>query len=79
MTMANLQVKNVPDAVHERLRRQARENNCTMSAFVLTAIERELLRHEWREHLRRQPTTDLGVEAAVLIREERSLRDSGGE
>ena len=74
--MANLQVKNVPEALHERLRRQARENNCTMSAFVLTAIERELMRCEWREHLRRQPTTDLGVEAAALIREERSLRDS---
>lgn len=77
--MANLQVKNVPEAVHERLRRQARENNCTMSAFVLAAIERELARSEWREHLRRQPTTDLGVEAATLIREERAMRDAGAE
>lgn len=77
--MANLQVKNVPEAVHERLRRQARENNCTMSAFVLAAIERELARCEWREHLRRQPTTDLGVQAATLIREERAMRDAGAE
>jgi len=77
--MANLQVKNVPEAVHERLRRQARENNCTMSTFVLAAIERELARCEWREHLRRQPTTDIGVEAATLIREERAMRDAGAE
>lgn len=73
--MANLQVKNIPDALHERLRRHARENNCTMSAAVLTAIERELMRWEWRQHLAQRPETTLGVEAATLLREERSLRD----
>ena len=77
--MANLQVKNVPEALHERLRRQARESHRSMSAFVLAAVERELLRCEWREHLRRRPTTDLGVEAATLIREERAMRDFGAE
>ena len=73
--MANLQIKNIPDTLHERLRRHARENNCTMSAAVLTAIERELARWEWRQHLAQRPETTLGVEAATLLREERSLRD----
>ena len=73
--MANLQIKNIPDALHERLRRHARENNCTMSAAVLTAIERELARWEWRRHLAQRPETTLGVEAAALLMEERSLRD----
>ena len=73
--MANLQVKNIPDALHERLRRHARENNCTISAAVLTAIERELARWEWRERLAERPQTDLGVEAAALLMEERSLRN----
>ncbi len=74
MLMANLQVKNIPDALHERLRRHARANNCTISAAVLTAVERELARWEWREHLAQRPMTDLGVEAAALLAEERSVR-----
>jgi plasmid stability protein len=73
--MANLQVRNMPDALHERLRRHARESNRTMSAAVLSAIERELTMWEWRERLVQRPETDLGVEAATLLAEERSLRD----
>ena len=73
--MANLQVKNIPDALHERLRRHARENNRTMSAAVLTAIERELAIWEWRERLAQRPPTHLGIGAAALLAEERSLRN----
>ncbi len=73
--MANLQIKNMPDSLHERLRRHARENNRTMSAVALEAIERELTRWEWRKHLAERPATDLGVEAATLIMEERKRRD----
>ena len=72
--MANLQVKNMPDDLHERLRLHARENNCTMSAAVLAAVERELERWEWRRRLALRPNTDLGVEAAALLAEERRLR-----
>lgn len=72
--MANLQVKNVPDALHERLRSYARDNRCTISAAVLTAVERELAMWEWRERMARRPETDLGVDAAALIAEERSSR-----
>ena len=73
--MANLQIKNMPDTLHERLRRHARENNCTMSAVALTAIERELERWEWRKRLAQRPETDLGVEAATLLMEERARRE----
>ena len=73
--MANLQVRNVPDDLHERLRRHARENNCTMSAVVIIAVERELARWEWRKRLAQRPKTDLGVAAATLLAEERYLRD----
>lgn len=72
--MANLQVKNIPDELHERLRRHARANNCTIGSAVLTAVERELARSEWREHLAQRPETHLGVEAAALLAEERLLR-----
>ena len=73
--MANLQVRNISDDLHDRLRRHARENNCTISAAVLAAVEQELARWEWRKRLAQRPETDLGVEAAVLLVEERSLRD----
>lgn len=70
--MANLQVKNIPDELHERLRRHAREHNCTISAAVLTAVERELARWEWRERLAQRPQTELGVPAADLLYAERT-------
>ena len=73
--MANLQVKNIPDDLHERLRRHARENHCIISAAVLAAIERELARWEWRQRLDQRPKTDLGIEVAALLTEERALRD----
>ena len=73
--MANLQVKNIPEDLHERLRCHARENHCTLSATVLAALERELARWEWRKHLARRPTTSLGAPAAALLPEERSHRD----
>jgi len=74
--MANLQVKNVPDELHERLRRHARSRNCSMSAAVLDAIEHELASWEWRERLAGHPTTDLGIDAANLIAEERHRREA---
>ena len=71
--MATLHISNIPDALHERLRRYARKNNQSMSAVVRAAVERELARWEWREHLARRIETDLGVEVAALLAEERSL------
>ena len=73
--MANLQVKNVPDALHERLRRHALENGCTMSSVVLTALERELERLDWQKRFAQYPATDPGVDAATLLAEARALRD----
>ncbi len=72
--MANLQVKNVPDTLHQRLRRYAQEHQCTLSDIVLRALERELAQHEWHERLAQRPTTDLGVSAASLLEQEPQQR-----
>ncbi len=72
--MVNLQVRNIPDALHERLRHQARLSNSTMSALVLTALERELSNREWQQSLAQRPMTYLGVEASSLLAAERSAR-----
>ncbi len=74
--MANLQVKNVPDSLHERLRRHAQEQNITLGAAVLNAVERELARAEWRRRLAQRPTTYLGIPAADLLVAERSERET---
>ena len=73
--MASLQVKNIPEDLHERLRRHARENHCTLNASVLAALERELARWEWRKRLAQRPKTSHGMPAVALLMEERSLRD----
>ena len=77
--MANLQVKNIPNSLYERLRQYARESNRTISAAVLDAIEKELARGEWRGRLALRPQTHLGIDAATLLMEERSLRDAETE
>ena len=74
--MANLQVRNVPEPIHESLRRHAKESNCTISSIVLTAVERELAMRDWHKRLAHHPQTDLGVAASELLAEERAERDS---
>ena len=73
--MANLQVKNIPDSLHQRLRRYVRKHDRTLSDFVLEAIKRELARSEWHERLSKRPATDLGISAAALLEQERQRRD----
>ncbi|MCY4029616.1 MAG: toxin-antitoxin system HicB family antitoxin [Acidobacteria bacterium] len=73
--MAHLQVKNVPDSLHERLRRFARETDRTLSAAVLAAVEREVASWEWRRRLALRAETDLGVDAATLLAEARALQN----
>ena len=68
--MATLQVKNVPETFHQRLRRYAQEHKCTLGDVVLIALERELARCEWHERLAQRPTTDLRVSAASLLAQE---------
>ena len=72
--MANLQIRNMPGELIERLRILARERKCTMSAAALAAIERDLAAWEWRKRWEQRPPTDLGIDAATLLAEERAAR-----
>jgi hypothetical protein len=74
--MANIQVKNIPEKLHNRLRRYAREEDCTLGEIVLDAIEREVARREWRKRFSGRPSTQLGSSAAELLEQERRERDS---
>ena len=73
--MANLQVKNIPDSLHERLRNCARESGSTISAVVVAAIERELADREFEVRLAEHPRTYLAVSAADVLQGERYSRE----
>lgn len=74
--MANLRVKNLPEALHERLQRYAQKHHCTISDIALKAIEREMARYEWHEELSQRPTADLGDSVASLLEQERQQREN---
>ncbi|WP_420625470.1 toxin-antitoxin system HicB family antitoxin [Candidatus Poriferisodalis sp.] len=65
----------MPDELHERLRRCAQQRNCSMSAVVLQAVERELEWSEWQERWESSPEIDLGISAAEVLAEVRRERD----
>lgn len=73
--MASLQVKHVPEELHERLRRVAADSRRTLGEIMLEALKRELARREWQRRLAERPESELGVLAASLLAEERAGRD----
>ena len=77
--MSNLQVKNVPNDLYERLRSYADERNSTISAVVLTAVERELDKANMAKRLAERSSVELTNSAAELVRQERVLRDNETE
>lgn len=68
-------MKNIPDALYERLRRHALESNRTIREVVLTGLERELAVREWQDLLAGRPETDLGGSASALLAAARSVHD----
>lgn len=77
--MSNLQVKNVPNDLYERLRSYADERNSTISAVVLTAVERELDKASMTKRLAERSSVELTSSSAELVRQERVLRESETE
>ncbi|MEV1129781.1 hypothetical protein [Agromyces sp. NPDC049794] len=73
--MANLQVKDLPDALHEALRRRALEERVSISQLVTGMIERELRIAAMNEWLRgnRQASPRLDLDSAALIDQVRTL------
>lgn len=73
--MANLQVKNVPEALHRKLRRHAKRQGRTIRDLVLDAVRREIEREEFRERLESRRPVELGRPAAAALDEVRAERD----
>ena len=76
LRMANIQVKNVPEKLHNQLLRYAHEKGCTLGEIIVEAIKREVSRREWDKDFSGRPSTQLRTSAAQLLEEERRQRDS---
>jgi len=73
--MANLQVKNVPEALHRKIRAYAKRRGRTLRDVVLEAVNREMEREEFRSRLARRQPVDLGRPAARSLEEIRAERE----
>jgi hypothetical protein len=75
--MSNIQLKNVPEHVHQELRRRARLRGTTIRDYVLDLIAQDQVTppyEDWIEEVRSWPPLDLPespAEAIRAIREER--------
>ena len=76
MTMM-IQIRDVPEALHRRLKARAALEGVSMSRFVLREIERALerpSRREWIEAIRSQPEVELDMSPADILRDQRNRR-----
>lgn len=76
-SVANLQIKDLPDDVHDELRRRARMEGITVRAYVQRLIETDQAvppRAEWFARVRQRRPVDPGASVAELIRADRGER-----
>jgi plasmid stability protein len=73
--MANLQVKNVPDLLHRKIRAAAKRRGRTLREVVLEAVQREIEREEFRARLAKRDPVELGQPAARTLEDVRGERE----
>ena len=72
-----VQIRNVPDELHRRLKARAALAGMSLSEFALRELERALARPTREELLARVaelPAVELGVDSVELVRREREGR-----
>ncbi len=74
--MAHIQVKNVPEEFHQRLRRCAERRGQSIRDLVLEAVRRELAQEEFVARLRKRQRVRLDRPAGELLAEVRAERES---
>ena len=73
-----IQVRNVPNRLHDELVRRAKARNLTLTAFVEEILEREVARparEDVFERIKSREPIVIGRPAAELVREEREERE----
>ncbi|NBP54618.1 MAG: hypothetical protein EBU67_10130 [Actinobacteria bacterium] len=70
MHMAALQVRNLPQDLHDRLRQRAETENRSISDIVIQILNRELTRpkmHEWLDLVAKTPDVPIPADEIVAI------------
>lgn len=78
--MSNLQIKDLPEEIHEELRQRARLEGTTVRSYVLRLIleDQQLVpRQLWLARVRARRPVELGRPVSELIAEDRALLDPG--
>lgn len=75
----DLQIRGIPVATRDKIRRTALSKGMSMSQYLIDLIDREIetvpLR-EWLAMVRKQPPVDVGISAAEVLKEVRDERDA---
>ncbi|MEO5974145.1 MAG: hypothetical protein ABIQ38_02930 [Ilumatobacteraceae bacterium] len=74
--MSAIQVKDVPEDIHEQARVRAEELGCTLGEYMLSVLRKDLqrsLRLGWKEELLKRPGID--VDSKFIIETIRAARD----
>ena len=77
--MANLQIKDLPEELHEELRRRARFEGISVRDYVLRMIRSDQeypSKAEWAERMRDREPLPMGGNAAAQIRADREERSA---
>jgi hypothetical protein len=75
--VGNLQIKDLPEEIHEELRRRARMEGMTVRSYVQRMIEADQAlppRADWFARVRARRPVDPGVPVADLVSADRSTR-----
>jgi antitoxin FitA len=76
--MGIIQMKNVPDDLHDELRRRASRAGMTVRDYVIALIARDQSRptlEEWLEEIASDPPVDMGESPAEAVRAGREERE----
>jgi hypothetical protein len=68
----DLQIRGIPIATRDKLRRKAKSSGVSMSKYLIDLIDREvdtIPLKEWLELVRKNPRVDIGMSAADLLKE----------
>jgi len=74
--MSVIQIKDVPQEIHDQARARADELGCSLGEYVLSVIRKDLripLRLQWKEELLKRPGVD--VDSNFIIETIRAARD----
>jgi hypothetical protein len=73
-----IQIRNVPDDLHRRLKARAAEEGLTLSDYLLRMAEREVGKlsvEEWLARVRARPPMELSEPPSAVIRRMRDAAD----